>query len=543
VTAPPALALRGIRKHFGSVQALRGADFTLMPGELHALLGENGAGKTTLMHVAYGLARPDAGTVAIAGAVVSVPSPRAARRLGVGMVHQHFTSVPALSVAENVALAAGWPVHPAALRERVRALAERIGLPLEPDMPAGRLSVGLKQRLEIVKALATDVRVLLLDEPTAVLAPGEAEELLRVVRAFTAQGGSAVLITHKLDEALAAADRVTVLRQGVVVHEGVVAGETRESLAAAMIGEGARGESVPGEDRALRFAQGDEPAKPRDDDDGSARRHDTATASGHDAVTTSGHGVAATGRGATADIEPPVPPARVLVRLEELEVPRDTGYGIAVRRATLVIRAGEIVGIAAVEGNGQRELLRAVAGRLHPLRGRREVAGPVGFIPEDRTTEGLIPALSLTENVVPGSRADDPWIRRGRVDWRVARARTAALLTEYEVVAPGPDVPAATLSGGNQQKVVVARELARQPRVVVAENPTRGLDLRAAAAIHARLRAAAAGGAAVLVYSSDLDEVLALAGRLVVAARGTLIEPPPGATRAQVGELMVTGGH
>jgi simple sugar transport system ATP-binding protein len=497
------------------VQALRGADFTLMPGELHALLGENGAGKTTLMHVAYGLARPDAGTVAIAGAVVSVPSPRAARRLGVGMVHQHFTSVPALSVAENVALTAGWPIHPAALRERVRALADRIGLPLEPDTPAGRLSVGLKQRLEIVKALATDVRVLLLDEPTAVLAPGEAEELLRVVRVFTARGGSAVLITHKLDEALAAADRVTVLRQGMVVHEGVVAGETRESLAAAMIGEGVRGESVWEEARPLRFAQGDEPGKAQSDEPGKAR-----------------------GDGAGK-----VPSARVLVRLEELEVPRDTGYGIAVRRATLTIRAGEIVGIAAVEGNGQRELLRAVAGRLHPLRGRREVAGPVGFIPEDRTTEGLIPALSLTENVVLGSRADDPWIRRGRVDWRVARARTAALLKEYEVVAPGPDVPAAALSGGNQQKVVVARELARQPRVVVAENPTRGLDLRAAAAIHARLRAAAAGGAAVLVYSSDLDEVLALADRLLVAARGTLIEPPPGATRAQVGELMVTGGH
>ncbi len=502
MTAPPALALRGIRKHFGSVQALRGADFTLMPGELHALLGENGAGKTTLMHVAYGLARPDAGTVAIGGAVVSVPSPRAARRLGVGMVHQHFTSVPALSVAENVALAAGWSVYPAALRERVRALADRIGLPLEPNTPAGRLSVGLKQRLEIVKALATDVHVLLLDEPTAVLAPGEAEELLRVVRVFTARGGSAVLITHKLDEALAAADRVTVLRQGMVVHEGLATAETRESLAAAMVGEGARGDEGKARGAAPGQAKGDEPRN--------------------------------------AQHEASVP---VLVRLEELEVPRDTGYGIAVRRATLTIRAGEIVGIAAVEGNGQRELLRAVAGRLHPLRGRREVAGPVGFIPEDRTTEGLIPALSLTENVVLGSRADDPWIRRGRVDWRVARARTAALLMEYEVVAPGPDVPAAALSGGNQQRVVVGRELARQPRVVVAENPTRGLDLRAAAAIHARLRAAAAGGAAVLVYCSDLDEVLDLSTRLVVAARGTLIEPPPGATRAQVGELMVTGGR
>ncbi len=506
MTAPPALALRGIHKHFGSVQALRGADFTLMPGELHALLGENGAGKTTLMHVAYGLTRPDAGSIAVAGAVVSVPSPRAARRLGLGMVHQHFTSVPALTVAENVALAAGWPVRPAALRERVRHLSEQVGLPLDPDMPAGRLSVALKQRLEIVKALATDVRVLLLDEPTAVLAPAETDELLRVVRAFTARGGSAVLITHKLDEALAAADRVTVLRQGTVVHEGVVAGETRASLAAAMIGEAGGGDSVWAEARVAVAADLESAAVPSDRDS-------------------------------------PAPPSPVLVRLEDLEVPRDTGYGIAVRRATLSIRGGEILGIAAVEGNGQRELLRAVAGRLHPLRGRREVAGPVAFIPEDRTTEGLIPTLSLTENVVLGSRADDPWIRRGRVDWRVARAHTAALLTAYEVVAPGPDVAAAALSGGNQQKVVVARELARQPRVVVAENPTRGLDLRAAAAIHLRLRAAAGAGAAVLVYSSDLDEVLALSGRILVAARGTLLEPPPGATRAEIGELMVTGGR
>ena len=500
MTAPPALALRGIRKQFGSVQALRGADFTLAPGEVHALLGENGAGKSTLMHVVYGLTRPDAGTIAIDGTPLVVPSPRAARRRGIGMVHQHFTSVPALSVAENVALAAGWPVRPAELRERVRALAEHVGLPLDPDMPAGRLSVALKQRLEIVKALATDVRILLLDEPTAVLAPMEAEELLRVVRAFTARGGSAVLITHKLDEALAAADRVTVLRQGSVVHEGAVVTETRESLAAAMVGDGRRGQSVWSEARSSEVPPaGDQRSEP------------------------AAH--------------------RILVRLEDLEVARDSGYGIAVRRATLIIRAGEIVGLAAVEGNGQRELLRAVAGRLHPLRGRREVAGPVGFIPEDRTTEGLIPELTLTENIVLGSRPDDPWIRRGRVDWRTARARTAELLEAYEVVAPGPDARAWSLSGGNQQKVVVARELARQPGVVVAENPTRGLDLRAAEAIHARLHAAAAGGAAVLVYSSDLDEVLALAARVLVAARGVLLEPPPHATRAEIGKLMVTGGR
>jgi general nucleoside transport system ATP-binding protein len=497
VTLPPVLELRGIRKHFGSVQALRGADFTLMPGELHALLGENGAGKTTLMHIVYGLVRPDAGSVAVDGSRRALTSARLARRLGIGMVHQHFTSVPALSVAENVALAAGWPVRPRALHERVRALSERIGLPLEPDARAGHLSVALKQRLEIVKALATDAHILLLDEPTAVLTPLEAEELLRVVRAFTARGGAAVLITHKLDEALAAADRVTVLRQGAVVFHAMVAGQSASSLAAAMIGDGA----IPENRR-----------------DGAP----DADAAG---------GSAARAKGAP------------LVRIEELEIARDTGYGIAVRRATLSIHAGEIVGVAAVEGSGQRELLRAVAGRLQPLRGRRNVAGPVGFVPEDRTTEGLIPELTLTENVVLGSRSDDPWLRGSRIDWRVARARTGTLLKEFDVVAPGPDTRAGALSGGNQQKLVMARELARQPRVIVAENPTRGLDVRSAEAVHARLRAAAAGGAAVLVYSSDLDEVLGLADRVLVVSRGTLSEAPPGATRAEVGELMVAGGR
>ena len=489
MTKTPVLALRGISKRFGSVQALRGADFAVAPGELHALLGENGAGKTTLMHVAFGLVRPDAGDISVDGIPRAVGSPRVARRLGIGMVHQHFTSIPALTVAENVALATGWPVAPDPLKARVQAVAERFGLPLEPDARVGGLSVALKQRLEIVKALASDARILLLDEPTAVLAPGEAEELLRMVRAFTDGGGAAVLITHKLDEALDAADRVTVLRQGAVAFAGAVAGQTSASLVAAMVG---MGQGDDGRDQPFAQPAGDAP---------------------------------------------------VLVRLEELEVPRESGYGLAVRRATLTIRAGEIVGVAAVEGNGQRELLRAVAGRVQPLRGRRDVAGPIGFIPEDRTTEGLIPALSLVQNVVLGSRHDDPWIRRGRVDWKVARARTASLLQEFGVVASGPDAAAASLSGGNQQKVVVGRELARQPRVVVAENPTRGLDLRATEAIHARLRRAAADGAAVLIHSSDLDEVLELAGRLLIATRGSISEAPSGATRAEIGELMVTGGR
>jgi simple sugar transport system ATP-binding protein len=482
VTAP-ALQLTGIQKRFGSVHALRGADFTLMPGEVHALLGENGAGKTTLMHVAYGLVHPDGGEVSIGGAVQRGYSPRAARRLGVGMVHQHFTSVPAFTVAENVALAAGWPVSPGQLRSRVLELCERVGLPLDPGEWAGRLSVGLKQRLEIVKALAADARTLLLDEPTAVLAPGEVEELLGVIRRFAAEGGAVVLITHKLDEALSAADRVTVLRKGSVVGSGPAASWSPARLTEAMIG----GEVAPSQ--RTRAAIGD----------------------------------------------------RVLIHGESLDIPRESGLGIAVRGASIAVRSGEIVGVAAVEGNGQRELLRAIAGRVRPLRGRLEVAEPIGFVPEDRTLEGLIPELSLVDNVVLGSSPGDPWIAGPRVDWSAARARTAELIQQFGVVAPGPEVAAASLSGGNQQKLVVARELSRRPAVVVAENPTRGLDVRAAEEIHGRLRESAAQGAAVLVYSSDLDEVLALAHRIVVMARGILLDAPAGAARTEIGALMLAG--
>ena len=482
-----ALRLEGIEKRYGPVQALRGADFTLVPGELHALLGENGAGKTTLMRVAFGLVRPDRGRIVIAGAERPGLTPREARRRGVGMVHQHFTGIPALSVAENVALSAGWGVGPARLRQRVLALSERIGLPLDPEARTGSLTVGLKQRLEIVKALAADARILLLDEPTAVLAPGEVADLLEVIRRFTRSGGAAVLITHKLDEALGAADRVTVLRRGEVGLTGPVSNFSPGELAAAMIGE----LPVAGPRPAPRVI----------------------------------HAAAGGPR----------------VRAEGLEVAREGGYGIAVRQASLLARAGEIVGIAAVEGNGQRELLRAVAGRMPPLRGRLEVASPVAFIPEDRSLEGLIPDLTLTENAVLGSRPSDPWIRGGRIDWRAAERRTADLLRDYDVVATGPNAPAGSLSGGNQQRVVVARELSRRPLVVVAENPTRGLDLRATRAIHERLRGAAGEGAAVLVYSSDLDEVLALASRVVVVRRGSVVEPDPAAGRETIGALMLAG--
>jgi simple sugar transport system ATP-binding protein len=476
------LTLSEISKSFGAVRALDRAGLAVSAGEVHALLGENGAGKTTLMRIADGLLQPDAGAIVVDGRPVRLRSVRDARKFGIGLVHQHSTAVPALTVAENIALTAGWPVAPAALTRRVRDLCDRLSLPLDPTMPAARLTVGLKQRLEIVKALAAEARILLLDEPTAVLAPGEAAELFRVVRAFAAAGGGAVLITHKLDEALEVADRITVLRQGQVVLTAPRAELTPSALTEAMIGG-----AVPVPVRST--------------------------------VTTAGP---------------------VLIRCDSLEVARESGTGL--RRATFSVRAGELVVVAGVEGNGQRELLRAVAGLRPPFRGLLEVSRPVAFVPEDRSTEGLIPSFTLTQNLVLGVGRTAPWIA-GRVvrqvDWRAGRRRTAELLEQFGVRAAGPDATTASLSGGNQQKFLVARALERRPRVLVAENPTRGLDVRAAAAVRARLRAAADAGAAVLVYSTDLDEVLAIGDRILIAAGGVISEAAPGADRQALGEMML----
>lgn len=486
----PALELRNIRKRYGPTTALAGADLVVQPGELHALLGENGAGKTTLMRIAYGLERADAGTVAVYGRRVPIRSPREARRLGIGMVHQHPTSIPSLTVAENIALAAGWPVEPAEIRRRVLEQGEATGLDLDPDAYAGRLPIALRQRLELRKALAAEARILLLDEPTAALAPKDADDLLDMLRRYIAAGNSAVLITHKLSEAISAASQVTVLRRGEVTYEGSAATETPETLARAMIGPGveavAEQTDVPG----------------------------------------TGGGIASTPAGAT------------VVRLQSLDIARDGRYGIAVRGASLTVREGEIVGIAAVEGNGQRELLRAIAGILHPFRGMMEVAGPVGFVPEDRTTEGLIPSLSLTGNVVLGMGGAAPGVHGHRIDWDEAESVTRELVERFRIRAAGAAAPAASLSGGNQQKLVLARALAGNPRVIVAENPTRGLDLAAAADVHRRLREAAAAGAAVLLYSTDLDEVLAASDRIVVMSDGQVREAP-GRDRDVIGQMMV----
>ena len=402
------LALRHIEKSFGSVRALAGVDFEVGRGQLHALLGENGAGKTTLMRVAYGLEHPDSGTIEIDDRRVVIGSPREARDRGIGMVHQHFTSIPQLTVGENIALAAAWPTRPKLVRDRVLALCDRLALPLDPDARAGTLPVALKQRLEIVKALAGDASILLLDEPTAVLTPDETENLLVFLRRFVTDGGSVVLITHKLGEVLHGADAVTVLRAGQVTFRGPVAGQSAASLAEHMIGG-----PLPSDES--RVASGD------------------------------------------------AGPCRIDVR--DAALTAQPGQGTGLVAGSLTVHEGEVVGIAAVEGNGQRELFRLLAGFAPPEAGTVEVDGPCAYVPEDRTTEGLIPDMSVTENVVLGTGTDGPWVGARRphlVDWREARRATRALLRDYAITADGPDVPAGSLSGGNQQKAVVARALRAQ---------------------------------------------------------------------------------
>lgn len=451
------LRLRDIQKSFGQVTALQGVDLEVRPGTLHALLGENGAGKSTLMSVVYGLTRPDAGEMLLGGVRFQPRDPREARQDGIGMVHQHFTSVPALTVWENIALAASWPMLGA--RERAESVLREAGVALHVDARAESLSVGSRQQLELQKALASRPGLLLLDEPTGVLTPSEVDGLFRWLDGFTRSGGAVLLITHKLDEALAHADAITVLRRGTVTLDWNSAAGTprpaRGTLLTAMLGE----------DRV--FAA---PSRQR---------------SGPGEIAATAHG--------------------------------------------LTLRAGEVVGVAGVEGNGQRELLRAF--------------GTNAFIPEDRTTEGLIPTFTLTENLALHPRSRSPLRTGVQVDWRALRDRAEAVIVEFGIMASGPDAPASSLSGGNQQKVVIARALEGAPRVIVAENPARGLDVAAANAVFGRLRAAAAAGAAVLFYSTDLDEVMSWADRVLVITSGTLRTPPPGADRAQVGALMMASGE
>ena len=459
----PALRLEDIAKNFGSTRALDAARLVVAPGTVHAVLGENGAGKTTLMRIAFGLLQPDAGRIILDDREMRFDSPARAIDAGIGMVHQHFTNVPAMTVAENIALGGRGLYSRASAAAAVRDIAVETQLPLDPDALAGSLGVGAQQRLEILKALARSARILIMDEPTAVLAPAEAKELLGWLRSFADRGGSVILITHKLSEALGVADRVTVLRYGRTVLSSDASQVSADRLAVAMLGA-----APPIAASVSRVAPGD-----------------------------------------------------VVLRLASVGLSDARGLERVVD-ANLEVRQHEIVGVAALENSGHQLLLRAIAGRVAVRRGTLERRGGAALIPEDRQRDALILGFSLTENLA----LKDAGRRRGRIGWSERRIAAERLGVEYDVRAPSVDSAVSSLSGGNQQKLVLARELSDMPAVIVAENPTRGLDIRATAAVHARLRDAAAAGAAVILYSSDLDEVLALATRVVAMHLGRLREVP-----------------
>jgi general nucleoside transport system ATP-binding protein len=485
----PVLALRRISKRFGPTIALDDVSFELRRGTVHALLGENGAGKTTLLHIAFGMVRPDSGSVLVQGRDVRLRSPADAIASGIGMVHQHFTLVPAMTVAENLALGGHGRLRRADAIARVHEVAALTGFALDPEAPVETLPIGAQQRVEIAKALVRRATVLVLDEPTAVLAPAEASDLLRWLRAYANEGNSAVLITHKLREALAVADDVTVLRRGHVAHTGPAGALSPESLTTAMIG----GEELVRGDRAR-------PAL------------------------------------ATSNASP------IVFHAEQLTLRDDTG-AVRLRDAAFSVRGGEIVGIVGVEGAGQRELLRALAGRLNATGGSLTRPAMVGFVPEDRHGDAVLLNRSLAENVA----LREAGARRGLMHWSTIRAHTNTLMRAFDVRGAHAEAEMRTLSGGNQQKLVLARELddvlegerttREGPLALVVENPTRGLDVRATADVHTRLRVARDRGAAVVMYSSDLDEVLSLASRMLVAYAGTLREVPP--DRDVVGRAML----
>ena len=490
------LSLDGITHTFGRMRALDGASLQVRAGSVHALLGENGAGKTTLMRVVFGLLRAQQGEMHWRGAPITMRSPSDALAHGIGMVHQHFTLVPSMTVAENIALGGHGGFDPQQTADRVRHVAARAGLVLDPTACVQDLPVGAQQRCEIVKALARDVTLLILDEPTAVLAPTEAAELLRWMRGYADAGNAVVLITHKLRDALAVADDITVLHRGRTVLTTPARDTDQARVAAAMLG----GATV-------------RTAEVRPDSDTRDTAHAALSVGPPDAVAT----------------------ARPIVLALDAVSVRDAGGVDRVRSATLQVRAGEIVGIGAVEGAGQHELLRVLAGRRSPTAGRRVIPERVGFVPEDRHRDALLLDAPLFENTaLQGAGA-----RRGVVDWNAFRARTAAVLHRFDVRASGPDAVARTLSGGNQQKLVLGRELEAAGEALVVENPSRGLDFVATDAVHRALREARNAGMAVVVYSSDLDEVVLLADRVFAMHNGTLLESAK--DRDALGRAMLSG--
>ncbi|QUV81233.1 ABC transporter ATP-binding protein [Chloracidobacterium sp. D] len=490
-----AFALHDISKRYGTVLALDGVSLTLRPGQIHGILGENGAGKSTLLNILFGAVQPDRGRIERDGRPLRLTSPRLAIAAGIGLVHQHFHLVDSFTVRENVLLGERTPDRP-----RLDRLAARLGLWEVLDVAVGGLPVGVRQRVEILKALYRQATLLLLDEPTAVLTPPEVETLFDLLRELRAAGAGVVFITHKLREALELCDTITVLRQGRVVAEYPASQVTADVLAAAMVGE-----------------------------------HLASAALGHSAT---------------------APPAEtVRLRVENLTVPAD-GSRTALHRISFEVREGEIFGIAGVDGNGQTELAEALVG-LRPMQGnlwldgrplpagrRARLAAGLRYIPPDRRQAGLALELSVAENVILGDELAPDWRRWGvLLDRAALRQYAGTLIRDFDIRTPHADAPAAALSGGNQQKLLVARELAPRPRVLVAVNPTWGVDVASVATIHRALRGACRQGLGLVLMSNELDEIQALCQRFAVLYRGRLstsltFDIPP----ADLGRLMAGDG-
>ncbi len=505
------VSLRGIRKSFPGVVANDGADLEVAAGEVHALLGENGAGKTTLMNVLAGLYQPDAGEIRVAGRRVALRSPRDAYRHGIGMVHQHFRLVPSFTVAENILLgleashdgagrpAVGWRLRIRDHRAHIARVAQAFDLPVEVDAPVWQLSVGQQQRVEIVKMLYRGVRVLILDEPTTALTPQEAERLFATLRAMAARGQAIVFISHKLDEVMAVADRISVMRCGRRVATVRPADTSPRELATLMVGADL-GEPRPRADPGARPTS-----------------------------------------------------ASPVLACENLWVEGDRGLP-AVRDLTLTVGGGETVGIAGVAGNGQRELAEALAG-LRPVAGgrilldgrdvtrapaRRRIGLGLRYLPGDRRRVGVAPDLTIAQNLILRAFQAPAFGSALWQDRAAIHAHARRLMAEFRITGGEPDSPVGLLSGGNLQRVLLARELTAQGRVLVAEGPTRGLDVAATRFVHEALRAEAREGRGVLLISEDLDELLLLCDRIAVMFGGELtgVLPREAATRERLGLLM-----
>ncbi len=487
-------------KAFPGVLANDHIDLTLEEGEIHALLGENGAGKTTLMNLLYGLYQPDEGEIIVRGQPVDIHSPSDAIAMGIGMVHQHFMLVPVLTVTENVMLGVesvrnGIFLDRAAAAQRIRAISQQYGLEVDPDAYIKDLPVGVQQRVEIIKLLYRHADILILDEPTAVLTPQEAEELFKVMRSLAAQGKSIIFITHKLKEVLAVADRITVLRLGRVVGTTTPHAADESTLARMMVGRQV----------ILKVQKG--PARPGD----------------------------------------------VVLSVRDLHV-LDDRLQMAVNGVSFEVRAGEILGIAGVQGNGQTELVEALTGLRPPVAGHVIILGEemtyaspraiiekgVAYVPEDRQRDGLVLSYPVADNLVLNTYYVPPFATGIVMHEEAILAAAEERVRQFDIRTPSVRVPVANLSGGNQQKVIVAREFSRPIRLLIASQPTRGLDVGSIEYIHNRLVAKRDEGAAVLLVSPELDEIMALADRIAVMYRGRIVATLPAAeaTKEQLGLLM-----